>query len=110
MQNASNSMNNGQRVIWEPTPKQAEFLACPAREVLFGGSAGSSKTQGLLMAAFSQAENPLHRALILRRTFPMWRELIGRSHELFTPLGATYTKAERTWTFPSGATLEFGYL
>src|SRR5437773_5108693 len=46
--------NNGQRVIWEPTPKQAEFLSCPAREVLFGGSAGGGKTIGLLAGALSQ--------------------------------------------------------
>ena len=25
-------------VVWRPTPKQAEFLSAPQREVLFGGS------------------------------------------------------------------------
>ncbi|MBV9008826.1 MAG: terminase family protein [Verrucomicrobia bacterium] len=99
-----------ERVIWKPTPKQAEFLSCPAREVLYGGSAGSGKSDSLLMAALSQVQNPLHRALIVRKTFPMLRDLIGRSHELYLPLGATYSKAEKTWTFPSGALVEFGYL
>ena len=97
-------------VIWGPTAKQAEFLACPAREALYAGSVGSGKTDGILMAALSQVQNPKHSALILRRTFPMLRDLIARSHELFLPLGATYNKQESAWTFPSRARLEFGFL
>ncbi len=62
------------------------------------------------MCAVSQVGNAAHRALILRRTFPMLRDLIGRSHELFLPLGATFNKQESMWTFPSGARLEFGFL
>ncbi|HZS19173.1 MAG TPA: hypothetical protein VFA51_14690 [Candidatus Udaeobacter sp.] len=98
------------RILWEPTEKQSEFLACPAREVLFAGSVGSGKTDAILMAGLSQAKNPKHRALLLRRTFPMLRDLIGRSHELFLPLGAVYNKQNSQWTFPSGALFEFGFL
>src|SRR5262245_60201005 len=97
-------------ILWQPTEKQAESLACPAREVLFAGSVGSGKTDAILMAALSQAENPKHRALILRRTFPMLRDLIGRSHELFLPLGATFNKGTSQWVFPSGSIVEFGFL
>jgi Terminase large subunit, T4likevirus-type, N-terminal len=97
-------------ILWEPTEKQAEFLSCPAREVLFAGSVGSGKTDAILAAGLSQIENSKHRALILRRTFPMLRDVIGRSHELFLPLGATFNKGTSQWTFPSGAILEFGFL
>ncbi len=97
-------------ILWRPTPKQREFLACPAREVLFAGSVGSGKTDAILMAGLSQVENPKHRALILRRTFPMLRDMIGRSHELFLPLGAMFNKQTAQWTFRSGAILEFGFL
>src|SRR5689334_19050199 len=97
-------------VLWRPTSKQTELLACPAREVLFAGSVGSGKTDGLLMCAASQVANSKHRALLLRRTFPMLRDLIGRSHELFLPLGATYNKQAGQWRFPSGALVEFGFL
>jgi hypothetical protein len=97
-------------VLWEPTEKQREFLACPAREALFAGSVGSGKTDAILMAGLSQVNNPRHSALILRRSFPMLRDLIGRSHELFLPLGATFNKQESAWTFPSKARLEFGFL
>jgi hypothetical protein len=102
-------------ILWQPTPKQAEFLRCPAREVLFAGSVGSGKTDSILMAGLSQVNNKAHRALILRRTFPMLRDLIGRSHELFLPLGAIFNKQESMWHFPSGtgapgAIVEFGFL
>jgi hypothetical protein len=30
-------------VIWQPTPRQSEFLSCPAREVLYGGAAGGAR-------------------------------------------------------------------
>jgi len=98
------------RVVWQPTPKQAEFLACPAREVLFAGSVGSGKTDGILLAGCSQVNNGKHQALILRRSFAMLRDLIGRSHELFLPLSARFNKQESVWTFPSGARVEFGFL
>lgn len=99
-----------QRVVWKPNPgPQSDFLACPAREALYAGSVGAGKSDALLMAAVSQTDNPAHRALILRRTFPMLRDMIGRSHELFLPLGATYRKQDNQWRFPSGALVEFGY-
>src|SRR4051812_28866413 len=89
-------------IVWQPNPgPQTEFLRTPAREALYGGSAGGGKTDGLLMAAVSQVQNPAHRALIVRRSFPQLRDLIERSHELFKSLGATYTRQERQWRFPS---------
>jgi hypothetical protein len=97
-------------ILWQPTEKQRQFLSCPAREALFAGSAGSGKTDAILMAGLSQVNNPKHRALILRRTFPMLRDVIGRSHELFLPLGATFNKTSSQWTFPRRAILEFGFL
>src|SRR5438876_279662 len=106
----TNGMKTSDRpVLWRPTEKQAEFLSCPAREALFAGSVGSGKTDAILMAGLSQVNNGKHQALILRRTFPMLRDLIGRSHELFLPLGARFIRQDSVWTFPSKARVEFGY-
>src|SRR5436190_13173212 len=91
--------------ILVPTPKQAEFLACPAREVLFGGASGGGKSTALLLCAVSQAANPHHKALVVRRSYPQLRDLIGASYEIYKPLGAEFNKSERTWVFPSGATV-----
>ena len=98
-------------ILWQPNPgPQTEFLRCPAREALLGGSVGCGKTDGLLMSALSQVANPLHRAILFRRSFPQLRDLVGRSHELFIPLGAVYNKQEKQWRFQSGAIVEFGFL
>jgi hypothetical protein len=100
---------NNKRIIWEGTPKQNDFLACSAREAIFGGAAGAGKTSALLWSAAYQINNKHHQALFLRRTFPMLRDVIALSHELFTPLGAAYSQQNSQWRFPSGARVEFGY-
>lgn len=98
-------------ILWQPNAgPQTEFLQSPAREVLGGGAAGSGKTVALLMAAVSQTPNPLHRALIVRRSFPQLRDLIESSHEFLPSLGATYHRQDRQWRFPTGAIVEFGFL
>lgn len=102
--------------IWQPTPRQAEFLAASDFEVLYGGAAGGGKSDALLVDALGSAygawRNPNHRALLLRRSFPELRDLIGRSHALFPAIdpGARYAESERLWVFSSGARIEFGYL
>jgi Terminase large subunit, T4likevirus-type, N-terminal len=103
-------MAKNKRTIWTPTEKQDEFLSCPAREVLFGGSVGCGKTDSLLISALSQTGNRRHRAIIFRRTYPQLRDMIGRSHELYLPLGGSFNKQDKQWTFKSGAIVEFGYL
>ena len=57
-------------------------------------------------------DNPRHRAVLFRRSFPELRDLIGRSLDLYKDLdkGATYNQTEKIWTFSSGAKIEFGYL
>jgi hypothetical protein len=103
-------MAKSKRTVWTPTSRQAEFLSRPEREVLFGGSVGAGKSDGLLASAASQTGNKRHRAIIFRRTYPQLRDLIGRSHELYLPLGASFNKSDKQWTFKNGAIIEFGYL
>lgn len=105
-----------EEVLWEPTPKQTEFLACDDFEVLFGGSAGGGKSESLLIDALCLQHNgpgnPNHRAVLFRRSFPELRDLIDRSRELYPQIvdGAKYNQTEKIWAFPSGAKVEFGYL
>ena len=42
--------------------------------------------------------------------YPILRDVIGRSHKLFLPLGATFNKSAPQWAFASGAIVEFGFL
>lgn len=55
---------------WRPSPKQAEFLAAPEDEVLFGGAAGGGKSDALIVDALGAQCNalawPRYRALLIR--------------------------------------------
>ena len=96
-----------------PTPKQAEFLMSPQLEVLFGGAAGGGKTDGLLMSALQFVGIPGYNAILFRRTLQdhkLPEGLIPRSMEWLSDKGAKWNGSDYKWTFPSGATLTFGYL
>ncbi|WP_273845419.1 phage terminase large subunit [Rubrobacter calidifluminis] len=83
------------------------------REVLFGGAAGPGKTSGLLMAALMFANVPGYSALIVRKTYTdlaLPGAIMDRSHEWLGPTDAVWNDVKKRWTFPSGATLSFGYL
>jgi phage terminase large subunit len=78
--------------------------------MLFGGAAGSLKSETLLMDASRERENARLRALLLRRSFPeLEKSLIRRSREVYPSFGATYNEQKKRWSFPSGGTVEFGY-
>ena len=81
-------------------------------EVLYGGAAGGGKSDAALMSAAQFVEVPGYSALLLRRSFPDLMQadaLIPRSKEWW--LGkADWSAQGRRWTFPSGATITFGYL
>lgn len=95
------------------TAKQAEFLMCPAAEVLFGGAAGGGKSTALLCAALQLATYPGFHALILRRTYKQLAKadsILGKAKEWLLPLGVDHVSADHLFKFPSGATLEFGHM
>ena len=97
----------------KPTPKQLAFLLLPCREAFYGGSAGGGKSAALLMAALQYIDHPGYAALILRRTYAdlaLPGALMDRAHEWLGGSAARWNSAEHSWTFPSGATLTFGYL
>lgn len=91
--------------VWKPNRKQEEFLAVPVtvKEALYGGGAGSGKTDVLLIYGIVHKwhENPLFKQVFMRRTYKdLKKEVIGRSRELYSRFGATYNGTDMVWTFP----------
>jgi len=100
-------------VIFKPNSgPQTDFLAAPERDVLYGGQAGGGKSYSLIIDPLRYAHRPKHRALIMRKTLNELGELIDNTRELYPRAfpGAKYQEAKKTWIFPSGAKIIFGYL
>lgn len=82
-------------------------------EILFGGSAGPGKSSALLMAALQFVEVPGYAAILFRRTYTdlsLPEALMDRANSWLRNTDAQWSDRSKTWTFPSGATLSFGYL
>lgn len=90
------------------------FLATDSiREVLYGGAAGGGKSSALLLAALQYVDVPSYSAILFRKTYAdlaLPGALMDRATEWLAGSGAKWDGKEKTWRFPSGATLSFGYL
>jgi len=65
------------------------------------------------MGALQYVDVPGYAAIIFRRTFAdlaLPGALMDRAHEWLGPTPARWNERDKTWHFPSGATLTFGYL
>lgn len=97
-----------------PTPKQnAVMLLNHVEELFFGGAAGPGKSSYLLMAALQYVHVPNYAALLLRRTYADLNQpgaLMDRARSWLQGTDAHWSEIDHRWTFPSGATLSFGYL
>ncbi len=82
-------------------------------EVLYGGAAGGGKSDALLMAALQYVEVPGYAAIMFRKTYAdlaLPGALMDRAQSWLGGSDAHWNGQEKTWAFPSGATLTFGYL
>jgi hypothetical protein len=98
---------------YAPHVRQHAFLWLDCLEALFGGAAGGGKSDALLMAALQYVDTPGYAAILFRKTMTDLKlpgSLIPRSHDWLAGTDASWNGSENTWTFPSKATLTFGYM
>ena len=102
----------------DPTPKQSAFLLMnDTKEILYGGACGGGKSVAQLMAALQFVDIPGYSAILFRKTYAdlsLPGALIDMSKQWLMPFVETkevkWSEKEKQYTFPSGATLNFGYL
>jgi len=104
---------SGTRVIGPQEGPQTAWLQCRADIAFFGGSAGSSKTYGLLLDPLRYVNVRGFGAVIFRRTTKQLLEegsLWDAAGELYPICGArsNYTRFE--WKFPSGTKISFAHM
>tara|TARA_Y100000310_G_scaffold321039_1_gene378128 strand:+ start:974 stop:2329 length:1356 start_codon:yes stop_codon:yes gene_type:complete len=95
------------------TAKQLAFLLLNCLDAFFGGAAGGAKSFALLAAALQYIHVPGYSAIIFRKTFSdlsLSGALIDVAHQWLDSTDARWNETTKTWSFPSGATLSFGYL
>lgn len=105
-------------IPYDPTPKQRAFLLMnDTREILYGGAAGGGKSVAQLMGALQFVDVPGYSAILFRRTYAdlsLPNALIDLSKQWLMPFVESkevkWSEKEKQYTFPSGATLNFGYL
>lgn len=96
-----------------PWPRQAVFLSLNCIEAFYGGAGGGGKSDALLMGALQYVDQPDYHSLVLRKTLPDLKlpgALMDRAEEWLGPTDAEFNRQDHKWTFPSGASLTFGYL
>ena len=104
-------------IIFEPNPKQGEFLASNADILLYGGAAGSGKSYCLLIDALGlndeipRIQLPHYSAVIIRKNYKDLRDLIEKSKRLYPHIcpdaKLNDSQGNTVWKFASGARIQF---
>lgn len=97
----------------KPWPKQQMFLDVETTEGFFGGAAAGGKSDTLLMAALEYVHLPNYSALILRKDFARLSlpgSIMDRAKAWLYNTDAEWNEQRKTFRFPSGAILQFGYI
>lgn len=74
---------------------------------LTGGGAGSGKSYLALLKAASFVQDPAARVMVLRLSYPMLKDLIAASKQIYPHFGGEFKVQQKCWIFPNGAEIDF---
>lgn len=103
----------GDDSLWYPMSQaQQNATDSLAQMLLFGGSAGSLKTNFLINDAVRERDNKNMTSLFLRESYPqLQKNVLPTMREYYTQMGAYFVEGvKRVWTFPSGARVQVGVI
>lgn len=99
-------------MAWEAKSlMQEQALDSDAKMLCIGGSAGTYKTETLLVDPTQFFAKSQFHGILFRTTFPeLEKKIIPRSRELYSNCGFTYDTQQHAWRAPWGAVMRFAYL
>ena len=106
-------IKTGRKLDWAAQPgSQDAFLQTMLYEVLYEGTRGPGKTDGLLMdfcQHVGQGFGDKWRGILFRRTYPELRDVIDKANSWFPRFepSAKYNASEHYWQWPTGEKLYF---
>ena len=97
-------------LIMHPNERQKKFFLATERYVAYGGARGGGKSWAVRMkAVLLSLEYPGIRLLIVRRTLPEVEDNHVRPLRALLTDVAEYREKDKSFRFPNGSTLRFGY-
>lgn len=99
--------------VIRPLPKQEEFILADQTVVIYGGAAGSGKSEAVVLDQLQHINDPNYESIAFRRTTKSLTGAGGIFHKfgkVYHKLGAISNKQELSYTFPSGAKARCGHL
>lgn len=99
-----------QEVVWAPQAgPQKAYFDCPIQEILFGGSRGGGKSDGILGKWGAKAEmyGKAYNGVFFRQEMPQQDDLTERAKDIYCPLGASWIEYKKTFYFAGGGRLRF---
>jgi len=101
-----------QKVLTNPTPRQALALICPANELLFGGARGGGKSYGGIIDFMKQIPvlGGRSKGIAFRKTYRELDDIVEKCKDLLVPLDFAYHKGDNYFQHPSGAKYILSYM
>ncbi len=96
--------------LFEPFPKQWEFINCPAEFILYGGGAGGAKSTGALCRISMRAEQEPREIWVIRRHLKDMRSTNGiyrNAEKWWKGTGVVHEKQDHMFIFPNGSLVQF---